>query len=244
MSTTAINIERPEGSLERPEGSAEKSSEKDILNQLDDLTKMIDKINLEDDKNDVNEDVQANAAVVARPTMKPKPKGGVNSNIYSPCMLTRNITVPITAIGKDTKRNIENVLCSLIEGKCTVEGYVKPGSIEIKTYSSGLVRGTNVIFVVVFSCMVCYPVEGMNVLCIVKTVTKAGVTADIKGDAVSPMIVFIARDHHYSNPEFSKLKEGDEVLVRVIGQRFELNDKYISVIAEWMKQPAIVVRKG
>ena len=31
---------------------------------------------------------------------------------------------------------------------------------------------------------------------------------------------------------FSNVKENDDIKVRVIGQRFELNDKYISILAE------------
>ena len=47
----------------------------------------------------------------------------------------------------------------------------------------------------------------------------------------SPVIVFIARDHHYQSKYFSSKQEGDNIVVKVIGQRFELNDKYISIIA-------------
>ena len=44
--------------------------------------------------------------------------------------------------------------------------------------------------------------------------------------------MFIARDHHYNSESFNEIKEGDKFTARVIGQRFELNDKYISIIAE------------
>jgi hypothetical protein len=48
----------------------------------------------------------------------------------------------------------------------------------------------------------------------------------------SPLVVFVSRDHHYSDPQFSKIKVGDEITVRVIGRHFELNDPVVSVIAE------------
>jgi hypothetical protein len=48
-------------------------------------------------------------------------------------------------------------------------------------------------------------------------------------------VVFIARDHNYNNEQFSDVNVGDKFNVRVIGQRFELNDKYISIIAELVK---------
>ena len=38
--------------------------------------------------------------------------------------------------------------------------------------------------------------------------------------------------NHYNNNYFSSIQEGDKVNVRVIGQRFELNDKFISIIGE------------
>jgi hypothetical protein len=44
--------------------------------------------------------------------------------------------------------------------------------------------------------------------------------------------VFIARDHHFNMSKFSSIKEGDKFIAKVIGQRFELNDKQISIIAE------------
>ena len=49
----------------------------------------------------------------------------------------------------------------------------------------------------------------------------------------TPLVVFLARDHHYKNTEyFSSVKENDEINVKIIGQRFELNDVAISVIGE------------
>jgi hypothetical protein len=47
------------------------------------------------------------------------------------------------------------------------------------------------------------------------------------------VVVFIARDHHYASSQFANIQEGDKFLAKVIGQRFELNDKYVSVIAEY-----------
>jgi hypothetical protein len=74
-------------------------------------------------------------------------------------------------------------------------------------------------------------VEGMNIKCIAKHINKAGIRAEIN-ETPSPVVIFIARDHNYSSPLFANVKENDEIKVRVIGQRFELNDKYISIIAE------------
>jgi hypothetical protein len=123
----------------------------------------------------------------------------------------------------------------MVGGKCIVEGYVKPGSIKVITFSSGIVKGNNILFDVVFNCEVCYPVSGMNLNCIAKNITKAGIRAESATDFPSPIVVFVAKDHHYNMSYFSEIKEGDKITVRVIGQRFELNDKYVSIIGELVR---------
>ena len=156
--------------------------------------------------------------------------------IYSRNLLTRNIVLPITAIGKNIRETIERNITAQFEGKCVVEGFIKPNSSKIITYSSGLiVRGNHVSFEVVFECDICFPVEGMLITCVAKNITKAGIRAESAFDTPSPIVVFIARDHHYDDVHFSDIQEGDKIDIKVIGQRFELNDKYISIIAELTK---------
>jgi len=155
------------------------------------------------------------------------------TSIYSRCLITRNIVLPITCIGKTIKEIIEENIKANFEGKCLVEGFIKPNSAKIITYSSGIIyRGSSVSFEVVFECEVCFPVEGMLISCVTKNITKAGIRAESANDVPTPVVIFIAKDHHYNISYFNEVKEGDKINVRVIGQRFELNDKYVSVIGE------------
>jgi len=154
--------------------------------------------------------------------------------IYSKSILTRNITLPITVIGRNIKETIENVIYSHYEGRCLVEGYIKPKSSKIITFSSGVISGDQISFEVVFECMICNPVEGMNIMCKVKNITKAGIRAESAVENPSPIVVFVARDHHFNNNKFINIHEDDIIQIRVIGQRFELNDNYISIIGELM----------
>ena len=154
--------------------------------------------------------------------------------LYTQILITRTIPVNINNIGNKIKETLEKAISTQIEGKCIVEGYIKPNTTEIITFSSGLIKGEHVIFEVVFKCDVCSPVEGMNIKCIAKHINKAGIRAEVN-ESPSPLIIFIARDHNYKSPLFSQVKENDELKIRVIGQRFELNDKYISIIAELLE---------
>jgi len=175
---------------------------------------------------------------------KNKKKELVLSSIYSRSIINRTITIPISVIGKNLKQVIEEYISFHYEGKCVVEGFIRPQSTKIITYSSGTIkRGNLVSFDVVFECQVCFPVEGTIISCIVKTNTKAGVTAESADEKPTPIIVFVARDHHYYSSQFNDIKEGDNINIRVIGQRFELNDKFISIIGELTKQqkPKLVI---
>ncbi len=154
----------------------------------------------------------------------------INSQINLPVIL------PITSIGNNLVDNIKTYLSNKIEGRCIVDGYIKPNSIDNIAYSSGICQGSNIKFNVVFDCLICNPVEGMIIDCIVENITKAGIKAKIDED-ISPLIIFVARDHHFSSDYFSKIDndnviEGSKIKIKVIGQRYELNDKQISVIAE------------
>ena len=166
-----------------------------------------------------------------------KPKGAyrkqVNTHqgLFNQILITKKIAVGINHVGNSIKETLEKAIAFQIEGKCIVEGYIKPNTVEIITFSSGLIMGSTVTFEVVFQCYVCSPVEGMHINCVAKHINKAGIRAEVN-ETPSPVVIFIARDHNYSSPLFSQIKEDEHITVRVIGQRFELNDKYISIIAE------------
>jgi DNA-directed RNA polymerase subunit E'/Rpb7 len=152
--------------------------------------------------------------------------------VYSLSQITKKIALPINAIGRSIQQTIEETIASMVEGRCIVEGYVKPQSVRVITYSSGLIKGTEVVFDVVFECEVCFPVAGMLFNCVAKNITKAGIRAESADEIPSPFVLFVARDHYYSSDYFNSIEEGEKFTARVIAQRFELNDKYVSIIAE------------
>jgi hypothetical protein len=156
------------------------------------------------------------------------------TGIYSDCVFTKNISVPITLIGKEKHENevLLEIAKNRFEGKCIVEGYVKPNSMKIMTISSGKIeRGSFVSFEVTIECKVCLPVEGMIVSCKAINITKAGIRAEIPNEKPSPLVIYISRDYEVNKESFQKVKEGDILNAKIIGQQFELNSSFISVIA-------------
>jgi DNA-directed RNA polymerase subunit E'/Rpb7 len=163
--------------------------------------------------------------------------------IYKPyikSLLSMKVSLLITEIGKNIKQNLEKKIISKIEGKCITEGFIRPKTVSIVSYSSGLVLAEYIDFHVIFECMVCLPVEGMLLEATVKTTTKAGIHAEVIDEEGNiPITVFLARDYHYVDRHFNEVKENDKIIARVIGSRFELNDPYICVIAKLLSYESL-----
>jgi DNA-directed RNA polymerase subunit E'/Rpb7 len=153
--------------------------------------------------------------------------------VYIRSLLTRKICLTMSEIGKNVKQNLEKKIGAQIEGKCIEQGFIRPGSVKIVSYSSGLVNTASIEFQTIFECMICHPVENMLIECDVKTITKAGIHAVVNTDEnVTPLTVFIAKDHNYNDSYFGTIKDNMKIMTRVIGIRYELNDPYICVIGK------------
>ena len=164
---------------------------------------------------------------------KGKPKSSSRGSLYMKNILTRKVYIPFVSIGSNIKELIEEKLKHKLEGRCVYEGYVQTGSIRVVTFSSGNVISNNVVFDVTFECLICNPVEGLNVKVQAKNITKAGIRAiyAYSNEENTPIDVFISRDHYYNEELFNSIKKDDIFKARVIGQRFELNDTSVSVLA-------------
>ena len=157
-----------------------------------------------------------------------------NSNVFMKMLIDFKVPLEYRYVNRLLTENILEYLNKRFAGKCCEQGYIQPDSISIVNYSSGIVKNNIIIFDVVFECQVCYLVEGQEVNCIAKNITKAGIRAEFDMEK-TPAVIFVARDHHYVNQEFNDVKESDSITVKIIGQRFELNDTNISAIAELVK---------
>ena len=157
----------------------------------------------------------------------------MSNNIYTSILTHDNIYIDNNNITRDLENTLLEMLKYKVEGKCSIEGYIKPNSIKIKQISEGNLYANFVEFMVTYTCLAAYPVESQKISCKVKSITKVGIRAEIDDD-ISPFIIFLARDHHYNVPEFGNLKEDDIINIRVLGQRFEINDVNICIIAEFI----------
>lgn len=155
--------------------------------------------------------------------------------IFNPATITKRCQFPISVLCSNISDVILTTLQNQYEGLCINEGFVKPDSIQILTYSMGLLHEAYIMYDVTFECHVCLPYTNQIMQCTVNNSTKAGIKASFSNEA-NPIIVFVPRDLHLNHETFHELQIDDVISVKIIGIRYELNDKYISVIAEYINK--------
>jgi DNA-directed RNA polymerase subunit E'/Rpb7 len=158
-------------------------------------------------------------------------------SVYLESILTTKIYLHVSEMGRELDKKIIQKLIYSVSNKCIQEGYVSPNNMKIISRSSGMINIDHVMFHVVYKCDIAHPVEGMVISSKVKTLTKAGIHAQvIDKNGNMPVTIFVARDHNLNLNGFQNVKEGDNIDVKVIGIRYELNDPYVSVIATMIKK--------
>ena len=135
---------------------------------------------------------------------------------------------------KDLRNNIDSVddilldkLKERLEQRCSPNGYVLPGTLEILTRSTGMVDSGRFsgdwAFLVKAKGRVLHPPEGTMVEVEVLKSNKMGIYA-VYENAIRLMV---PRDLHLGDEEFDNLKVGDRINVEIQKSRFQLRDPFI-----------------
>ena len=161
-----------------------------------------------------------------------KKKINRQKNIYNPVIDTEKIVLSVNQIDKTLKEKIKKKMEEKLELKCNKHGLIKKNSIIIINISPSNIKGSNAEFLVTYQAMACNPVEGMIIDVNVVNITKAGIRGEFVSNDESPIIVYISRDHNNNSSYFNKISENQVISVKIIGVRYELNDKYVSTIGE------------
>jgi len=149
--------------------------------------------------------------------------------ILNPDEIRRN------ALNRDIDKSllINSILLEKIKNlygdRCIEKGFVQGSSIEIVERSIGKIYAEhlngNIIYDIRFSADICNPVKGEIVKGRVTNSNKMGLL--VKS---GPLNIVLARQHHVNRRCFKKINVGEEIPVSIVGSRFTLNDKEISVI--------------
>jgi DNA-directed RNA polymerase subunit E'/Rpb7 len=165
-----------------------------------------------------------------------------------------NIKIHPKYIGKDIEKNILRALKQSKEGICSNHGYIKRNSIKIIKISSGKVEMSTfhgyMNFMVKYSAMVCNPVKGNIVNAIVVNMNNFGILCSsfITEDNGSntPILEIIIPKHSLTIQSDVDLKNNvqinNEVKVQIVGKKYQLYNKKISIIGKIVKSNNVNVK--
>ena len=152
------------------------------------------------------------------------------NSLYTRINIQQIIYVDFNKILYDMRSFFMHYAKENLEGKCRKEGFVRPKSTQIILYTAPILKDNNCIYNVTYSCEVCNQDIDQYYNCKIMKLAKIGIRG-IVSHSNNPIVFYISREHNQST-NFDEYKEGDDIIVKIIGKRFQLNDPYIEVIAE------------
>lgn len=151
---------------------------------------------------------------------------------FIPGIYTDTVSVKPELLDGDIDKTILDVLKEKLEGKCGHDGFVRPGSVRIDQRSAGYIDHGNftgaMLFTVKYECQICRPVDGQELTCEIHSMNNMGAWAYLHDGAFTPLQILLPRQLHMDSPKFDDLKEKTKVTVRVLGIKYQLNDKFIT----------------
>ena len=158
----------------------------------------------------------------------------MDSNIFYRVMLNDRIKIEPKYLSKSYRTYVTNRLKNSMEGVCTKHGLIKQGSIDVYKVAPGCIEliglDGSVVFDVYYHAEVCNPLVGSIIKANVVNVNKFGILAESAGILeiiVAKNSVNIAHD---SVVNLDTIQIGQTVTVEVVGKKFELGDKKISIV--------------
>ncbi len=113
------------------------------------------------------------------------------------------------------------------EGRCSVHGWVVPGSLKILSRSMAHIEGGrftgDFVSWVQVEGNVIYPVDGVHLKALVLKKNKMGIFAMYQ----NAIQVMIPRDLHIGNEEYDSIQIGDTIEIELKKSRFQVNDEHI-----------------
>lgn len=156
-------------------------------------------------------------------------------------LLCEKVKLEPAFLSTQYKDEVLRRLKAKVEGVCTRHGYVKPGSIEVHKICVGKVEmiGLNGMtqFDVYFHADICNPLLGSTIRCRVSNFNKFGILAEAES-VIEAVIPKNSIDIH-SDVDLEKVRIGDEVMIEVVGKKYELNDKKMCLVGRIVRDKSI-----
>jgi DNA-directed RNA polymerase subunit E'/Rpb7 len=167
------------------------------------------------------------------------------SKVFTRVLVNDYIKLHPKKTNKNTPAIILEKLKEKVEGKCTKHGYIKVDSVEIYKITPGRVElaGLNGFtqYLVYFYAEICNPLVGSLIKCNVVNSNKFGILAEAgfysNSRFVNVLEIIIAKNsvNIVSDVDLEKINIGDEIIVEVLGKKFELEKNTLSIVGRVVK---------
>jgi len=160
-------------------------------------------------------------------------------NIYETRQLSTQITLHPSLLNyPDINDIIITKLKNKLEGKCIGDGFIKEESIEIISRSLGMMLNTDftgsIAYEVIYSANVCNPKEGQVLEVVVDTIDETNNVCYYIDEYTSPVEIYLFKQHYLENQEYSSIKKGDNILVKILETQIEFGQDKILATAEFI----------
>lgn len=164
------------------------------------------------------------------------------NDFFIKTLLTDKVKLQPKFLCKNVDSILHKILVKKFEGTCSYHGYIKSGSIKIHKVSLGQVQAFSlngdVIYTVSYHAEVCNPCIGSIVKAKVVNMNKFGILAEcgieISNSYVPILEIIIAKNtvEITSEVDFNSIKIHQDIFIEILGKKYELNDKKISVVGK------------
>lgn len=156
--------------------------------------------------------------------------------VFTRHALFDNVRVEARYLNARVLESVGNALRRAVEGRCGRHGYVRSGSVEVKSVGMGVVAPEakgSVTFPVDFTADVCNPVIGSVVECTVHAVRQSTLLAlDRTPHRVLEVFVPLEPKTFEHETDASAIAVDDVVSLRIVGKRFRLGSKTIVCVGQ------------
>lgn len=160
--------------------------------------------------------------------------------LFLPLKFKTVIQLSSEELDTNYQERILNKVKDKYEGKCSKFGFIKPNSLEIYKRSCGkFIKehfNGNIKYEVVCKGEVCNPIQGSIIQAIIRNKNQMGILAESSIEInnnnipILDIIIPIRSVGIISQVNLDTLQIGNTIKVEVVGKKYQLNDKKISII--------------
>lgn len=167
-------------------------------------------------------------------------------DLFLPVRFKTSVQLPaadLAELGVAFEKTLLDKVKATHETICTRFGYIRRGSLRIVKRSAGNFMKQHfngyTKFELLCRAEVCNPAKGSVYEAVVRNKNALGVHAEAMSDGVAVLDIIIPKRAAGIQSEIAldELQSGDEIYVKVLGKKYQLNDRFISIIGCAVKKP-------